>query len=141
MSVLDRVKAFLPDIQAANDKLNVKILASGAKSVQIDGNLGTSGGGGEGEGDVAEESMEQQAVALEFALGDFEEEGKLLEGKEGEEDEKEMKSDSEALDDDEDEGEEAAEQEGKGKEVIFHEKLTGDLLSVSSTTRKRKSSK
>ena len=39
MSVLDRVKAFLPQIEAANNELAAKIHREGAQSVCIDGDI------------------------------------------------------------------------------------------------------
>lgn len=81
-TVLDRVKAFLPQIEEANKKLEEEIKTSGKCSKQIDADLlagaedtGTQGIAITGDGATAAAtssiSEEGETVKLEFALGDF----------------------------------------------------------------------
>lgn len=83
MSVLDRVKLFLPELKLANEELADRIKSEGVDSVQIDAALSEGGGdededeegggdvvGAEMEGQGKEEKQQQKIIQLEFLLGD-----------------------------------------------------------------------
>ena len=135
MSVLDRVKAFLPELQKANVELEAKIKLEGTQSVRIDGDLG-KGAVGDADAEAGDEAGEKGTVALEFALGDFDEEGKLLEGDDDAEEGE--KADKEEGEDDEDAVDEEGQKEAPAPAVVFRAKPSEELFSVASTTRKTK---
>jgi hypothetical protein len=145
MSLLDRLKSFLPEIERANAEIVVKIKEQGQEAVQIDAGLmdaneadetvhSSDTGKIENESENEEEEDEETKiqktkpmVALEFALGDFDEAGKFLEGDNFDEDDKE---DSEDLNEN---------QDGKvGREIVITETNTEAMIAVSSSRRKHK---
>jgi hypothetical protein len=85
LTVLDRVKAFLPQIEEANRQLDEEIKTSGTCSKQIDADLlGENDGTVDSEGAVdgtaapsstqdgeGQQEGDNETVKIEFALGDF----------------------------------------------------------------------
>jgi len=121
MSVLDRVKLFLPALKQANLELEAKLKEDGgASAVQIDHNLCLEGkddagaladAGADCDGSSDNEDLGQKpsvpVVNLEFALGDFDGVGSVLEAQEevddddddgGGDDEEEEVAEADALD-------------------------------------------
>jgi hypothetical protein len=122
--IRDRLKGFLPKMKKANDELFEKMKESGVPSslvIDIEGE--------QEDGDDKEEEA-KKTVQVEFALGDFDEAGKYLESEEGDaEDDAEVQSEKEKSE---------VASKASASEVVFRAEPQEELLSVASTTRKRK---
>ena len=135
MSVLDRVKMFLPQLEKANSELDAKIKAEGAASGLIDANLGKDDAMTEEEEAAAQEEG-KSIVNLEFAMGDFEKAGKVLEGVIEDAGGSEMEEGDDAAANEDIAGSTTA--SGPSEVVLTSRKPPSDLFSAVSTTRKSK---
>ena len=89
--LVSRLKAFLPAIESANIELEQKIKQSGASKFQIDNNLGEEDKEEEVEDKNDDDCIHnnesgERSVQLSFALGDFDEQGKIFEDSDSDDD-------------------------------------------------------